>query len=49
MEQKETKRWTKYVSSALKECAKLLQSAPIKYGTVVAAIVSAAAYIIESL
>lgn len=49
MEQKETKRWTKYVSTALKECAKLLQSSTIKYGAVVAAIVSAVAYVIESL
>lgn len=49
MEQKETKRWTKYVSTALKECAKLLQSSTIKYGAVVAAIVSAVAYIIETL
>lgn len=49
MEKEKGKKWTKYVSSALKECAKLLQSSTMKYGAALAAAVSLAAYIIESL
>lgn len=49
MEAKESKKWTKSVSTALKECAKLLQSSKMKYGAILATAVTIAAYIIESL
>ena len=49
MEQKDKKTWTKYVSNALLECAKLLQSSKVKYGAVIAVALSTIAYVIESL
>lgn len=49
MEQKEEKKWTKSVSTALKECAKLLQSSTIKWGAALGAGLTILAYFIEYL
>lgn len=48
-EQKEEKKWTKSVSTALKECAKLLQSSTTKWVAALGAGLTIAAYIIEYL